>query len=669
MAGNKIRGKQIIYNELLGAHLLTTGNTATNGQVPAYNAGSGGFIWTTLSADTIQSVSGATALSVLNPTGPNVVLNVNTDGSTIYVNGSNQLHLGDPSNNNLITGAQFGFSNDVTIYGNLTVNGSATTVNSTTVNIADNIIVLNSNFTAGTPTVNAGIEVRRGSESNVQFRWNETNDWWEVANPEGTGTTYSAILTTASVESDTDSSTQLGVDIRQGTGGNADKLFLSVSGDGTTILTSTGKLQVGTIQNTNLANSSVTVNAGSGLGGGGTVALGGSITLSATPTNDFYVTGGTASYPGPSNVGTLTLARQNGVVNISVEDTFVTGGTLSGSNIILSRNDGGTVTVDVSGLDVNDTYSTGGTVTTTPTNNSATGAITITGNAGFTPYVINNVNNTFTTGTSVNNGTGIITFYKNDGTNYNADLSGFDFNDTFVTGGTVSNGSLTLNRQDAVVNITGTILQSLTAQQGLTANTVNGAVTIGIQPSSVTNGMLQNSSITVVDDDVISASTSVSLGGTLNVGLLNNSVKETKLHVTGTTATNGQYLTYDAGSDGFAWVNLPAAATPSTPTILDKGLTPTATSGDNSYTNLNITSAQTNFSYVSVSVNGVLYEVGDGVITADCYFADSGSGSCDAISVRNFSTITAGDWLCWNGTISGLELDSGDRVDLYYNTQ
>jgi hypothetical protein len=75
---------------------------------------------------------------------------------------------------------------DLLVTGDLTVNGTVTTVNSETVTIADNIIVLNSNATA-TPTENAGIEVERGDSANVQLRWNESTDKWQVTED---GTTY-----------------------------------------------------------------------------------------------------------------------------------------------------------------------------------------------------------------------------------------------------------------------------------------------------------------------------------------------------------------------------------------------------------------------------------------------------------------------------------------------
>lgn len=61
------------------------------------------------------------------------------------------------------------------------VSGTTTTVNSNTVNIGDNIIVLNSDET-GTPSANAGIEIERGSADNVRLLWNENTDRWTFTN-------------------------------------------------------------------------------------------------------------------------------------------------------------------------------------------------------------------------------------------------------------------------------------------------------------------------------------------------------------------------------------------------------------------------------------------------------------------------------------------------------
>ena len=68
---------------------------------------------------------------------------------------------------------------NTTIAGNLTVTGTATAVLSETVNIQDNMIVLNSNED-GTPSSDAGIEVNRGTSPNRKLYWDETNDVWKI---------------------------------------------------------------------------------------------------------------------------------------------------------------------------------------------------------------------------------------------------------------------------------------------------------------------------------------------------------------------------------------------------------------------------------------------------------------------------------------------------------
>jgi hypothetical protein len=85
-----------------------------------------------------------------------------------------------------ITAANMTASGNVIVTGNLTVNGTTTTVNSNTVNIGDNIIVLNSDET-GTPSANAGIEIERGTSTNVLVRYKEASDRWEFTND---GSTY-----------------------------------------------------------------------------------------------------------------------------------------------------------------------------------------------------------------------------------------------------------------------------------------------------------------------------------------------------------------------------------------------------------------------------------------------------------------------------------------------
>jgi len=83
---------------------------------------------------------------------------------------------------------------NTTIVGNLTVQGTASSIDTTNVSIADNIFVLNSDVT-GTPSENAGLEVERGTSTNVAIRWNESTDTWQLTND---GSTYTDISTSSS---------------------------------------------------------------------------------------------------------------------------------------------------------------------------------------------------------------------------------------------------------------------------------------------------------------------------------------------------------------------------------------------------------------------------------------------------------------------------------------
>lgn len=75
----------------------------------------------------------------------------------------------------------------VTITGDLTVGGTTTTVNSTDLNITDNIILLNKDETGpgGVALGVAGIEIERGDDLNAGWFYNEAEDWWGPTGPSG----------------------------------------------------------------------------------------------------------------------------------------------------------------------------------------------------------------------------------------------------------------------------------------------------------------------------------------------------------------------------------------------------------------------------------------------------------------------------------------------------
>ena len=93
-----------------------------------------------------------------------------------------------------ITSTNISVAGNATITGNLTVSGTTTTLNTETLEVEDNIIVLNSNVT-GTPSTNAGIEVERGSSTNYTLIWDESADKWTVGSQTFVAGTFEGALT------------------------------------------------------------------------------------------------------------------------------------------------------------------------------------------------------------------------------------------------------------------------------------------------------------------------------------------------------------------------------------------------------------------------------------------------------------------------------------------
>ena len=125
---------------------------------------------------TVYAAAGASGVTSINGTTNEIEVNQTTGGVTV----------GLPNNVSI--------SGDLTVGGNVTINGDTTTINTTTLSVEDNIVILNSNVTTS-PSLDAGIEIERGTSSNVLLRWNETNDKWELTS---NGSNYYNILDTSS---------------------------------------------------------------------------------------------------------------------------------------------------------------------------------------------------------------------------------------------------------------------------------------------------------------------------------------------------------------------------------------------------------------------------------------------------------------------------------------
>ena len=92
---------------------------------------------------------------------------------------------------------------------------------------------------------------------------------------------------------------------------------------------------------------------------------------------------------------------------------------------------------------------------------------------------------------------------------------------------------------------------------------------------------------------------------------------------------------------------------------LDK--VPSNTSADGDTTGIQITYSPFSDGAVSITVNGLGANIGNGVKVEACYFSNDGGASAKSIA-----NISAGDTLYWNGSIAEFELDSTDEIDIVY---
>ena len=169
-----------------------------------------------VSADSDQNLQMKTAGSgdiEFNPSGTGIIQAKGTlqmlDGELITNSAGNNVAFGNnisvdqiasrSSDTNLVlSGNGTGnvtLNDSVVITGDLTVSGTTTTVNSETINLADNILNLNSDFTSGSPTQDAGLSVSRGGSTAKTFLWDETNDKWTVGSETMVAGTFEGNLT------------------------------------------------------------------------------------------------------------------------------------------------------------------------------------------------------------------------------------------------------------------------------------------------------------------------------------------------------------------------------------------------------------------------------------------------------------------------------------------
>lgn len=107
----------------------------------------------------------------------------------VVPNGSGIGSAGDPDAITIDGSGNVTTAANLTVVGDLVVSGTTTTLNTETVTIEDNIILLNSTVT-GSPSSDGGIEIERGTSNNVSFFWDESENKWSFLAGETAGSTY-----------------------------------------------------------------------------------------------------------------------------------------------------------------------------------------------------------------------------------------------------------------------------------------------------------------------------------------------------------------------------------------------------------------------------------------------------------------------------------------------
>jgi len=263
--------------------LIGAGTTSTTGTIESISSGNGMNFTTITSSGAVTLATPSTNLSATSTNSVTATSHSHAIDSTIARTAS-PTFTGTVSIPTLaVTGS---VSGNLTVGGNLIVNGTTTTVNSAILTINDNIIVLNNNE-AGTPSQNAGVEVERGTSANVRLQWNEGTDSWEATND---GTNYFRLLTT----NDTGAGNSLDADTLDGQHGSFYQAWANVTGKPDPVITLGGDLS-GSVTLTDLTSG----------------------TLTATVANDSHSHSNYALTAGDTFTGDIVIANAEPILTLS----------------------------------------------------------------------------------------------------------------------------------------------------------------------------------------------------------------------------------------------------------------------------------------------------------------------------------------------------------------
>ncbi len=168
-------------NDLKLANIPNSSLTNSTFQVIGGNGLTGGSTTTALGSSSTLAVGAGTGISVAADAVAVKGASSLTDDTIVRWDDTNGQFVDTVITQNASTGVVT-IGDDLVVTGDLTVQGSLTSIETTNTAITDNVIVLNSGETgAGITSVTSGIEIERGTQGNKTFVYHETNGQWELS--------------------------------------------------------------------------------------------------------------------------------------------------------------------------------------------------------------------------------------------------------------------------------------------------------------------------------------------------------------------------------------------------------------------------------------------------------------------------------------------------------
>jgi len=191
--------------------------------------------------------------------------------------------------------------------------------------------------------------------------------------------------------------------------------------------------------------------------------------------------------------------------------------------------------------------------------------------------------------------------------------------------------------------------------QKINGDTINLPIPSGVTDTYITGGTYDNNTELITFTNNLDSDFTVDLS-TIATG---------DVYVTGGTITGGTTLSLSRNDDVVVNVDLSSIVVTGT-TVAFPGNQQEGSlsvSGDSQPTGIILLGTPIMGSRVDVIVNGVIYNVGDGVKTTDFYFSSNGG-----VTAKTLTTLIPGDELIFNGIISSIiTLDVIDKININYN--